>query len=540
MRLLPGVVLAVAVAVAGCGRDAETVLPDPRAVRIEADVRFLADDLLEGREAGTRGYDIAARYVAERFRALGLEPAGDAGDYLQRVPLLRGWIEREGARLELVRDGRIRAFRFQDEYLPGISYGRSEVAVAAPMVFVGQAVHAPDFGVDQFQGVDVQGKIAVLLGGAPASLPADPRAFHSSAREKLRELAERGAVGVLTLPDPARAERYPWQRMARNWDRPGMRLRDAEGEPIDEFPSLRASARMSLEAAATLFEGARHELPAVLEQAAAGTLEAFDLPGSLVLASRSRVEPIESFNVAGRLAGAEPRLASEHVVYSAHLDHVGIGVEIEGDGIHNGALDNAIGVAILLEAAREAVEAEPHGRRSQVFLAVTAEEKGLLGAEHFAAQPGLPGTIVANINIDMPILLWPQQDVVPIGIEHSSLKADVEAAAKSLGITLSPDPRPEEVVFIRSDQFAFIRQGIPAVYLKGGLEPAEGEHAGRAETFLTQHYHLPSDQIDLPIDYPTAAQMARLNVAIGRRVADGDRAPRWNKGDFFGERFGSR
>jgi len=222
---------------------------------------------------------------------------------------------------------------------------------------------------------------------------------------------------------------------------------------------------------------------------------------------------------------------------TAHLDHVGIGAEVEGDGIHNGALDNAIGVSIMLEAARQAAEAEQPARRSQVFIAVTAEEKGLLGAEHFAANPSMPGTMVANINIDMPILLWPQNDVVPIGIEHSSLKADVEAAAEALSIALSPDPRPEEVVFIRSDQFAFIRQGVPAVYLKGGLEPADGEYAGRAEAFLLKHYHQPSDQVDLPIDYPTAARMARLNAGIGQRVANADKAPRWNKDDFFGDRF---
>lgn len=539
MRIAPFVAVAlIPLLLSACGSEpAPEISLAPDARRIEADVRFLSDDLLEGREAGTRGYDIAAGYVAARFRALGLEPAGDAGSYVQTVPLLQGWIEREGARLELVRDGRIRAFAFQDEFLPGISYGQSEVAQAAPLVFVGQAVHAPEFGVDHFAGLDLDGKIAVMLGGAPAGLPADPRAFYSSGREKLRALAERGAVGVISLPDPARAERYPWPRMARNWDRPGMRLRDPAGQPIDEFPGLRASARMSLDAGRTLFEGAAMDFDAVIARAAEGTLSGFDLPGSVVLASRSRIEPIDSVNVVARLPGSDPALADQHVVYSAHLDHVGIGAEVDGDGIHNGALDNAIGVSILLEAARQATEVEQPARRSQVFIAVTAEEKGLLGAEHFAANPSVPGTMVANINIDMPILLWPQNDVVPIGIEHSSLKADVEAAANALAITLSPDPRPEEVVFIRSDQFAFIRQGVPAVYLKGGLAPAEGEHAGRAEEFLLSHYHQPSDQIDLPIDYPSAARMARLNAGIGQRVANADKAPRWNKDDFFGDRF---
>lgn len=540
-RTVFSAVLVFTTLLVACGRDAD---PEPSvpagAMRIEADLRFLADDLLEGREAGTRGYDLAALYVASRFRALGLEPAGDDGSYFQAVPLLRGWLERDGARLELIRDGRIRAFAFQDEYLPGRSFGQAEVAVAAPLVFVGQGVHAPEFDVDHFSGLDLKGKIAVVVSGAPSTLPSDPRAFYSSGREKLKALAERGAVGVITLPDPARAERMPWQRMARNWDRPGMRLRAPDGSPIDEIASLRASAMISLEAATALFEGAAMELDEVLERLADGTVTGFDLPGSVVLASRSRIEAVEGRNVVARLPGRDRKRADEHVVFSAHLDHVGIGAQIDGDGIHNGALDNALGSAILLETARLAAEAGQAPRRSLLFVAVTAEEKGLLGAEHFAANPGVAGELVANVNIDMPIVLWPQNDVVPIGIEHSSLQREVEAAAKELDIMLSPDPRPEEVVFIRSDQYAFIRQGVPAVYLKGGLEPADGEYAGRAEDFLRNHYHQPSDEVSLPIHYPSAEQMARLNFVIGQRVADADKAPRWNKDDFFGERFGKR
>ncbi|HEX5694380.1 MAG TPA: M28 family metallopeptidase [Arenimonas sp.] len=514
---------------------------DDAARRIQADVAFLADDLLEGRAAGTRGYDLAALYVASRYRAIGLEPAGDDGSFMQAVPLLEGRRERDGASFSLRRDGGSIDFAFQDDFLPGVNYNASSHAVTAPLVFVGQAVHAPELDHDDFAGVDVRGKIAVYFSGAPADFPDTQRAFHASGRQKLLALAERGAVGVVQIGNPVDEAKYPWARGARNWNMPGMRLLDADGNPIDAYPQIRASASLGVHAARRLFEGAPMDADEVFARREAGTLEAFDLPGQASLAGRTTLTPVTSHNVVGKLAGSDPSLASEHIVYTAHLDHVGRGAEVDGDDIYNGAFDNALGTAVMLEAATElAGDAAP--KRSLVFVALTAEERGLLGAEHFANQPSVEGELVANLNMDMPVFLADVTDVVPIGIEHSTLEADVQAAADALGIGLTPDPKPEEVVFVRSDQYAFVRKGIPAVYLDAGIKARSPDVDALAlyEDFLTGHYHQPSDESSLPIHYPSAARLAMLNAAIGRRVGDAAEKPRWKEGDFFGRTFGGQ
>ena len=509
--------------------------------RIEADVAFLADDLLEGRAAGTRGYDLAALYVANRYRAIGLEPAGDDGSYLQAVPLLEGRRESEGASFSISRGGERIEFTFQDDFLPGVNYNAASHAVTAPLVFVGQAVHAPELDHDDFDGVDVRGKIAVYFSGAPADFANTQRAFHASGRQKLITLAERGAVGAVQIGNPVDEAKYPWARGARNWAMPGMRLLGPDGQPVDAFPELRATASLGVHAARRLFEGAPMDADEVFARREAGTLEAFDLEGQATLAGRTTLAKVTSHNVVGRLAGTGDALASEHIVYTAHLDHVGIGAEVDGDGIYNGAFDNALGTAVMLEAATELV-ATPAPKRTLLFVALTAEERGLLGAEHFASNPGVEGTLVANINMDMPVFLADVTDVVPIGIEHSSLENDVKAAADVLGIGLTADPKPEEVVFVRSDQYAFVRKGIPAVYLDAGIKARSPDVDALAlyEDFLTGHYHQPSDETALPIHYPSAARLAMLNAAIGRRVGDADQKPRWKDGDFFGRTFGGQ
>jgi hypothetical protein len=534
----------------GCGADEQrassttsapsTALPqligDP--TRLAGHVHFLADDALEGREAGTRGYDLAAAYVASQFAAIGLTPGGDDGGWLQQVPLLQATRLAEGAELRIDRDDGAIVFRFEAEYVPGINYHQPRWRLSAPLVFVGQAVVAPEFEHDDLKGVDLRGKIAVWLSGAPARFPDDHRAFYASGREKLRLLAERGAVGSITIGDPENEAKSPWARGVANWARPQMRLRDVDGQPIDTQPQLVASASMSVAAAERLFAGAPMDATEVYRRLQAGELQAFDLPGIATLAGAAELVERVSHNVVAQLPGNDAQRATEQVVFSAHLDHVGIGAPINGDAIYNGALDNALGVGLLLETARLA-HAGPQTARGRVFVALTAEEKGLLGAEHFAAQPGLPGRLVANINMDMPVVLGPRRDVLPIGIEHSSLQAVVEAAAAELDVELSANPFPEESVFVRSDQYAFIRRGVPALYLKGGIQSTEAGVDGAAQLaeFLRTHYHQPSDDVSLPIHYPTAARLADLNHRIGLRVGNDADAPRWNEGNFFGERF---
>jgi len=533
--------------VSDAGSDVAPALPatpkpandTPAGQRIEADVVALADDAMAGRETGTAGYDRAAGYVSARYAEIGLLPAGDDGGWLQAVPLLQATLLGDGAQLEVRRGGRVTALAFRDQFLPGVNFNSPESALEAPAVFVGQAVHAPELGHDDFAGLDLHGKIAVMFGGAPGTFGDTQRAFHSSQREKLRNVVERGAVGAVFVNTVDDEMRYPWSRAVQQVDRPTMRLRDADGRGIDTWPQLRATAVVSAAAADALFEGSDRIAAQLFDAAREGRLKGFALPGTLRLAGRSRIEPVQSSNVVGRLAGSDPALAAEHVVYTAHLDHIGTGTAVDGDAIYNGALDNALGVAIMLEAARE-LAAGPAPKRSLLFVALTAEEKGLLGAEWFARRPSVDATLVANINLDMPMLTAPTTDVVPIGVAHSTLDAPLQAAAQQIGVTLSPDPFPEEVVFVRSDQYAFVRAGVPAVYLMGGVVGASSEQDPKlaATWFLRNCYHQPCDQVDLPIQYGDAARMARLSARVGQLVGDADERPRWNTGDFFGERFG--
>ncbi|WP_242111683.1 M28 family metallopeptidase [Luteimonas aquatica] len=519
---------------------------NPAALRIQADVKALADDALQGRETGTPGYDRAADYVAKHYLALGLRPAGDDGGFFQRVPLLRATRLREGAQLEIRRNGRRIALRFRDQFLPQPDFNAPRAQIEAPAVFVGQGVHAPELGHDDFAGLDLRGKIAVLFGGAPAAFDHDRRAFHAALPEKLRAIAARGAVGAVLINTPEDEAGLPWSRGADAWQRPWMRLRDEAGKPVDALPQLRVVAQVAAAAADLVFADQPRMSAELFDQARRGTLKGFALPGTLALASRSRIDALDSRNVLAALPGGDQALAREHMVYTAHLDHIGTGAAAKGDGrlvdnIYNGAIDNALGVAIMLESARVLAAAKPPAKRSLLFAALAGEEKGLLGAQWLATHPPAGATFVANLNLDMPVLMAPSTDVAGIGAEHSSLQDTLAGAAKDIGVTVSPDPFPEETAFQRSDQYAFVRAGIPALYLVGGVTPADADKTRDPKValryYLRNCYHQPCDDAAQPIQYGDAERMARLSARIGRRVGDAAQAPRWKPGDFFAARF---
>jgi Zn-dependent M28 family amino/carboxypeptidase len=518
---------------------------DPAAQRIQADVRALADDTMQGRETGTPGFDRAADLVASRLRAIGLEPAGDDGGYFQRVPLLKATRLAEGARLDVVRRDRTIALRFRDHFLPDPNFAAPDSAVRAPAVFVGQGVFAPQLKHDDFAGLDLRGRVAVLLGGAPDRFDHDRRAFHASANEKLRALVERGAIGAVFVDTAQDEARAPWAARSATWERAGLRLRDREGHALDTFPQLQVVAHVSAAAADLIFDGSGHTAAELAKAAQAGEVRGFVLPVTLALAARTHIAPLESRNVVARLPGSDATLRKQAVVFSAHLDHLGIGAPVDGDAIRNGALDNALGVSIVLETARELRAAKTPSKRSVLFLATTAEEQGLLGATWFATHP--PARLVANINLDMPMLLAPTRDVVPIGASHSSLQGALTQAAGDLGIGLSKDPFPEEAVFVRSDQYAFVRAGVPALYLDSGVVPAASSAGKPADAttmpllaqreFLRHCYHQPCDDIRQPIQYGDAARLARLNARLALLLGNAATPPHWNPDDFFGARF---
>lgn len=539
MRTLTAFLLAAATFAAGAAE-----LPATNIVRTEAirsHVEFLASDLLEGRAAATRGYDIAAAYVAAQFRLAGLAPAGDNETYLQEVPLVEATAVLPGSAAKLVRDDETVSFEYGTHYLPSADFLSQSSTLTAPLVFAGFGVDAPELNYTDFANVDLKGRIAVILSGAPAKFPTSQRAYYSWSERKWGSLVERGAVGAITVASTVDEQRVPWERaVSMSWT-PQMRWLDTDGKPQRAFPELKLRFRFNHEAAARLFENAPASFEEIMAAADAGEPQGFALPGMLTLSATTGLRRTESTNVLGMLPGADPALKNEIIVISAHLDHLGRGSAVSGDSIYNGAHDNAVGVGILLEIARALHVSNTKPRRTILFAAVTAEEKGLLGSDYFAQLPRVDGRrIVANVNIDMPLPLAPVRDFVAIGAEHSSLGAIARNAVAAQGYRLSPDPSPEEVSFIRSDQFSFIRHGIPALVLKSGTAGRDpGVDVGALQKqFRESNYHQPSDDLSLPLDYGTAADLTRVDLRILLEAANAASAPRWNDGDFFAEKFG--
>lgn len=507
--------------------------------RIRAHVTYLADDLLEGRGSGTRGHGLAMLYVAAQFARLGVEPA-DARGYQQPVAMRESRLDLASGRLVLRAAGTEVSLTTINDMLVRPAPGATSVELTAPAVFVGFGIHAPEFGYDDFAGdlVDVRGKIAVVLAAAPASLPSTARAYYS--REKSAELARRGAVGLVTIETPAEEKRRAWAFTVNAARFPAMRLVNPDGSLHDAHPELRATASVSRTAGAAFFKHAPRPVEAVFTASERSEPQFFPLNLELTLAARSAIGDVTSANVLGWLPGSDPALARDPLVVTAHLDHLGLGPEIDGDKIYNGAVDNALGAAVLLAAA-EQLATGPRLRRPVLFAAVTAEEKGLLGASHLARHlPSRARSYAGNINLDMPVILGPTRDIIGIGAEHTTLGASLAATAARFGFTVSPDPQPEEVVFVRSDQYQFVRTGVPALFLKSGqksLDPAINLVALEAE-FRKVHYHKPTDDLTRPIHWPSAATFAQLATELIRSAADDVKAPAWNPGDFFGTRFG--
>jgi hypothetical protein len=320
-----------------------------------------------------------------------------------------------------------------------------------------------------------------------------------------------------------------------------MRWLDAEGQPANVQTRIKGGAYLPMESARKLFEGAQKSLDEVYAELEADQSPmGFELPYAADLSRKSMHKTITSPNVVGIIEGSDPVLKDEYVVYSAHSDHIGIAKTVKQDKINNGAMDNASGTAVMLETARLFSELSVKPKRSLLFVAVTGEEKGLLGADYFARNPTVPaGSMVANVNLDMPILTYEFADVIAFGANHSDMQSSVEAAAAKVGITLSPDPWPEQALFTRSDHYSFVKQGIPAVFLVPGLKAADPNVEGSKVfgQFLSTHYHQPSDDMNLPFNWTAATKFTSVNVEIGLTLADQQARPAWNQGDFFGDTF---
>lgn len=513
---------------------AEPWQPEEAAMR--GHVGFLASDEMKGREAGTPEYDIAARYVAAQFETMGLKPAGAKDSFIQPVPLVTFRAADKGS-VTLVNGANETALEFGIDYLPGTTPLTSELTREAPLVFAGFGVVAPKFKRDDYAGIDVKGKIVVLLAGAPSTLPTEERAHYANTVSKRELAAKRGAVGIILVDTPSREKVSAFTRRARNWSYLGATWADATGAPSYPGGTAPVLASVSIVGAKKLFAGFPGGAEAVFaaSESKMGNPKGMALPTRARVALKTEINKVMSSNVAGLLEGSDPVLKDQVIVLSGHLDHTGICPEVKGDTICNGAMDNAMGIASLIEVAHGFKHMKAQPKRSILFLAVTAEEKGLVGADYFAQNPTMPkANLVGNVNLDMPIVTYDFTDVVAFGAERSSIGPAVARAGASMGIALVPDPQPEEGLFTRSDHYRFVQQGIPSVFLVTG--PGNNGAASGA-TFLKTNYHQPSDDMNLPFNWGAATKFVGLNLAIARDLADGAERPRWKKDDFFGTLF---
>ena len=516
--------------------------PQASAAAIEGHMLFLASDELEGRDTGSRGHEIASLYIATQLQALGLEPAGDNGTFFQRVPLRSSRLVPNSARMVLHTANGDQELAYPKAFFSGADPVATESSVSAPLVFVGYGLISEEFGINDYQGLDLDGKIAVMLPGLPEHIPSEEAAHLG--RERSRFAAEQGAVGIITIHTPQREAVRPYANSILYLNTPSMRWLDSDGQPGGVQRQLRGGAYVHHEAAEALFAQAETPLSRIFEQLEAKEMPTgFALNISATLSRQSTHEDISSPNVVAVLPGSDPSLRDEYVVLTAHSDHIGMIQDVRSDNrVNNGAMDNAAGVAILLETARMFTELGQAPKRSILFLVVTGEEKGLLGADYYAHNPTRPiENLIANVNMDMPVLLYPFADLIAFGANHSSLGPVVERAAAREGIRLSPDPMPEQAIFTRSDHYTLVRQGIPAVFLMTGFQSQDPEQDAAAiwGSFFSKHYHKPTDSIaDLTreygaIRYDFGAIFTQINFNIAVDLANDPARPFWLQESYF-------
>lgn len=489
-------------------------------------VRYLADDNMQGRETGSAGYLDAARYVAAEFERAGLAPAGTEG-FFQPIKFRSRKMLDEGTSVAIERDGSRVPLEIGEDALVSARFDVPP-SLDAPMVFAGYGLTIPEAKYDDFAGLDVKGKIVVYIAGAPPKVPGVLAAHYQSAGERIANLRQLGAVGTLSFPNPAHMD-IPWPRAAAARAIPSMSLKDPE---LGEVAWLAVTVNPA--SAGKVFAGSGHDFKEVETAADGGQpLPHFAMPGKLHVTTKAEIREVQSPNVVGKYEGSDPKLKEEFVVFSAHLDHIGIGPAINGDSIYNGAMDNASGVAAMLDVAATLREKNARPKRSLLFVAVCGEEKGLLGSRYFAGHPTVDAKqIVADINTDMFLPLFPLKVLTVYGLDESTLGDDIRASAKSLGIRIQPDPEPLRNVFIRSDQYSFIRRGIPALAMKVGYAPGSPQEK-IAKTWLKERYHAPSDDINQPVDKAAAGKFDRLVATLLMRVADGKQRPEWRADSFF-------
>ena len=508
------------------------------AAAFQAHVRYLADDRLRGRLPGTPGYQLAVDYVTAQFQKMGVRPAGDNGAFTQKVRLRRAFVEPGATLARQPAQGAAQPLAYGTDFTVYPNPGQAEVRVDAPLVFAGYGISAPELGYDDYAGLDAKGKIVVLTRQPLRQFGDNEQQYFGDVRTKLETAARHGAVGVLLADNKAGSP--PPQAPKGVVSALGPDAKVAVSRTYAPGPAQLVGS-LSAAALQTLFASAATDTTQTLAALRSGKPASQALLGRLSAAYRSRYQDVDSYNVVGKIEGSDAKLRNEYVVHSAHLDHLGVGPTVNGDSIYNGAHDNATGVASVLEIARAYGRLKEKPRRSVLFVLVTGEEMGLLGSSYFAKFPTVPkAALVADVNTDMPTIIAPLLAVVPLGALHSSLLQPVEAAAVYLGLAVEPDPEPAQHRFIRSDQYSFVIQGVPALHIKYGNKTGDGKNnlSEQVQKWRALTYHKPQDGLGGTFDWDAGRKYAQLNFLIGYQVAQATARPNWNKGDFFGTRFG--
>lgn len=508
----------------------ETITPD----HIRWHVRYLSHDLLEGRGTGQRGGDIAAEYIATQFAEYGLKPAGDHGTYMQKVPLV-GITTLPETQFSLnPKQGEAMHLKPLDEYVAFDQTQQPESNVDADIVFVGYGIEAPEYNWDDYKGLDVRGKVLLMLVNEPPS--DDPKFFKGKALTyygrwtyKYEEAARKGAVGVLLIHQTRMAS-YPWEvvRNSNSGEKSALKI---------EGPALKVASWIHLDVATRLASASGTSLDKLLNDAQSRDFHPVNLGAKLQARMVSKIRSFESQNVVAMLPGSDHKAADEAVIYTAHYDHFGVRPDMPGDNIFNGADDNATGCGILLELARAFGTAALRPHRSIIFAAVTAEEQGLLGSEYLGKHPPIPASkITLDLNYDDVKPLGAPEEVEVSGAERTNFFPSVQATAKEFRLAIRPDARPEAGHFYRSDHFSLARVGIPSFSINEGMKYKGHNEAwgmDQEREYVDKHYHQPSDEYHPDMDFVGDSAVARFGFALGWEAASLPNLIEWQKGDEF-------
>ena len=501
---------------------------------IRSHIAYLSDDKLKGRMPGTEGYQMAVDYVVDQYKKMGVAPGGDNGGYTQKLVLRRSLLSNKSA-VAVLKDnqGNIDSLQFAVDYTaaphPMFTYAKAE----AELVFAGYGVEIPGQYSD-YTGIDVKGKIVVLIAGAPDGLISTITAHFSNAGNKMNTAFAKGAVGAVLINLAVRPSGNSATIIQSN-----VALNPAKTEAYGRgfTGNLKVVLNGGKALLSRLFMHSGKNLEQVFADIKKGKASSFPLPYSIAASYSTSHNDFESSNVVGLFPGSDKVLKNEYVVHSAHLDHLGIGRAVNGDSIYNGAHDNASGVASLLEIARIYKTSGAKPKRSVLFVMVTAEEMGLVGSSYFAANPTVPrAAIVADVNTDMPTVIAPLLSVVPLGAEHSSIMNNVKFAASYLKLDVEKDPEPEQNRFVRSDQYSFVMNGIPALHIKYGNKtniPGFDLDAF-VKQWRAKYYHQSADGLDGIFNFAAAKTYIQLNFLISYSIAQTAQRPTWNQGDLFG------